>query len=97
LEAAWHTLFGLNNETLNAWTMLPGCLAAVAGVLLAWAHLPSEVAVFWIFLLSALPHAPFSIRLHLTIGCSEESRNLWRTLDIFFIFTCAGELGRISM
>ena len=35
LEAAYHTVFGLNNETLNAYTMLPGCIAAIAGVLLA--------------------------------------------------------------
>jgi len=47
--------------------------------------------VFWIFLLSAVPHAPFAMRLHLNIGCSEEIRDVWRTLDVFFIFTCAGE------
>ena len=55
-------------------------------------RLPSETTVFWIFLLSVVLHAPFAIRFHLTVGTSEAVRDLWRTLDIFFIFTCSGNL-----
>ena len=36
-QAAWHTLFGpLNNETLNAWTMVPATLFALTALLLCW-------------------------------------------------------------
>lgn len=52
--------------------------------------MPTEAVVFWLFLLSSLLHAPFAIRLHLSIGTSEAARDLWRTWDVFFIFTCAG-------
>ena len=44
---------------------------------------------FFIFLLSALPHAPFSMGLHCMIGVSQSTRDFWRTLDCLFIFTCA--------
>ena len=40
---------------------------------------------------SALPHAPFSIALHSMIGVSERTRDVLRTLDVFFILTCGGE------
>ncbi len=40
---------------------------------------------------SALPHAPFSIALHATIGVSQRTRDMLRTLDVFFILTCGGE------
>lgn len=40
---------------------------------------------------SALPHAPFSIALHATIGVSESTRDMLRTLDVFLILTCGGE------
>jgi hypothetical protein len=42
---------------------------------------------------SALPHAPFSIALHAMIGVSERTRDVLRTLDVFFILTCGGEGG----
>jgi hypothetical protein len=40
--------------------------------------------------LSGLPHAPWSIALHCTIGVNEATRDLLRTMDVFFIVTCAG-------
>lgn len=54
--------------------------------------MPSEWLPFMLFALSALPHAPFAIRLHCTIGVSERTRDIWRACDIFFIFTCGGVL-----
>ena len=49
------------------------------------AHTP-----FTLLYLSAAVHLPFSICCSLFVGVSEEARNLWRGLDILFIFTCAG-------
>lgn len=51
---------------------------------------------FTLLYLSAAIHLPFSICCSLFIGISEEARNLWRGLDIFFIFTCAGSLPFLS-
>ena len=45
---------------------------------------------FTLLYLSAAINLPFSICCSLFIGVSEGARNLWRGLDIFFIFTCAG-------
>lgn len=54
------------------------------------ARIPQHLEAPALMVLSALPHLPFSIRLHCTIGVSEQVRDFWRTLDVFFIFTCAG-------
>ena len=43
--------------------------------------------------LSGLPHAPWSIALHCTIGVDEATRDFLRTMDVFFIVTCAGVRG----
>ena len=51
---------------------------------------PDLTLPFWVFLLSAAPHAPAAATLHCTIGVSEQRRDLWRTVDVFLIFTCAG-------
>ena len=51
---------------------------------------PESVAASLLMMLSALPHLPASIRLHCTIGVSEQGRDFWRTMDVFMIFTCAG-------
>jgi len=45
---------------------------------------------FTLLYLSAAIHLPISICCSLFIGVSKTARNLWRGLDIFFIFTCAG-------
>ena len=45
---------------------------------------------FTLLYLSAAIHLPFSICCSLFIGISEDVRNMWRGLDVFFIFTCAG-------
>ena len=57
----------------------------------ASSQMPEARGTFLVFLLSAVPHLPFSIRLHCTIGVSQQTRDFWRTLDVFFIFSCAGE------
>ena len=49
-----------------------------------------SVQPFTLLYLSAAIHLPFSIGCSLFLGISEDARNLWRSLDIFFIFTCAG-------
>ena len=41
--------------------------------------------------MSCVPHAPFSIGLHLTDGTCRSWRDLWRALDVCMIFTCGGE------
>ncbi|KAK9802032.1 hypothetical protein WJX73_003656 [Symbiochloris irregularis] len=89
LPAAAHTLFGWNNETLNAWTMILGIISALTGFAMAWANFPQRLEAPVLMVLSALPHLPASIRLHCTIGVSEQVRDFWRTMDVFFIFTCA--------
>ena len=43
-----------------------------------------------VMVLSAFPHAPWSIALHCTIGVSERTRDFLRTMDVFFILTCSG-------
>ena len=51
---------------------------------------PSYPWPFYLMAGSALPHAPFSMALHLTIGVSQRTRDTLRTLDVFFILTCGG-------
>lgn len=53
-------------------------------------RLPGQLGPALIMLLAGLPHSPVSIRLHLTIGVSEDVRDFWRTVDVLFIFACAG-------
>ncbi len=53
-------------------------------------HFHGSSTPFTLLYLSAALHLPFSICCSLFVGVSEEARNLWRGLDIFFIFTCAG-------
>lgn len=50
----------------------------------------TQTTPFTLLYLSAVIHLPFSICCSLFVGVSEEIRNLWRGLDVFFIFTCAG-------
>jgi hypothetical protein len=52
---------------------------------------PQHWGPFALMAASALPHAPFSIALHSMIGVSERTRDVLRTLDVFFILTCGGE------
>ena len=52
---------------------------------------PQHWAPFALMAASAVPHAPFSIALHSMIGVSERTRDVLRTLDVFFILTCGGE------
>ncbi len=40
--------------------------------------------------LSGLPHAPWSVALHCTIGVNEATRDFLRTMDVFHIITCGG-------
>ena len=51
-------------------------------------------APFLLLYISAAVHLPFSICCSLFMGVSEEARNLWRGLDVFFIFTCGGDKHR---
>lgn len=53
-------------------------------------HRRDSLSAAYLMVLSALPHLPASIRLHCTIGVSEQVRDFWRTMDVFMIFTCAG-------
>ena len=53
-------------------------------------HFEGTHAPFLLLYISAAVHLPFSICCSLFMGISEEARNLWRGLDIFFIFTCGG-------
>ncbi|KAK9816948.1 hypothetical protein WJX72_007319 [[Myrmecia] bisecta] len=86
--AAYHTLCGYNNETLNAWTMIVGLVAMTWMYFAARAWFPSENTAFLVFLLSAICHTPFSIGLHCFTGVSVNTRDRWRVLDIGMIATC---------
>ena len=57
-------------------------------------HFEGTHAPFLLLYISAAVHLPFSICCSLFMGVSEEARNLWRGLDIFFIFTCGGDKHR---
>ena len=58
---------------------------------------PQHWAPFALMAASAVPHAPFSIALHSMIGVSERTRDTLRTLDVFFILTCGGEVCEIAL
>ena len=65
-------------------------------------NLPGYWAPFTLMALSGLPHAPWSVALHCTIGVGEGTRDFLRTMDVFSIITCAGAhdpyswVGRLS-
>ena len=59
-------------------------------------NLPGYWAPFTLMALSGLPHAPWSVALHCTIGVDEATRDFLRTMDVFFIVTCAGAGQRAS-
>lgn len=58
--------------------------------------MPEMVAPVVVMVLSALPHAPWSVALHCTIGVGERTRDFLRTMDVFFILTCSGAEALIS-
>lgn len=89
VSATRATLFGWNNETLNAHTMLWAALLSTYLYSVVRAQLPNSFIPFTLFWLSCVVHVPFSVGLHCTIGVSAEQRSTWRTLDIGFIFTCS--------
>eukprot|EP00884_Botryococcus_braunii_P020432 jgi/Botrbrau1/7072/Bobra.0165s0094.1 len=88
-EATVKTLMSMNNETLNAWTMIVAAGAAICFYKASRKWFPGELLPFAIFLASCILHTPFSVGLHCTIGVSEWHREVWRTADVFFIFTCS--------
>ena len=53
-------------------------------------NLPGYWAPFTLMALSGLPHAPWSIALHCTIGVDEATRDFLRTMDVFHIVSCGG-------
>ncbi|CAL5219733.1 g1630 [Coccomyxa viridis] len=87
-SAASRTLFQWTNETANVWTTIVAFLI-VNALYLTSRHSYGSNEPFTLLYLSAAIHLPFSICCSLFVGISEEARNLWRGLDIFFIFTCA--------
>eukprot|EP00179_Madagascaria_erythrocladioides_P014501 CAMPEP_0198365090 /NCGR_PEP_ID=MMETSP1450-20131203/153996_1 /TAXON_ID=753684 ORGANISM="Madagascaria erythrocladiodes, Strain CCMP3234" /NCGR_SAMPLE_ID=MMETSP1450 /ASSEMBLY_ACC=CAM_ASM_001115 /LENGTH=289 /DNA_ID=CAMNT_0044072533 /DNA_START=1065 /DNA_END=1931 /DNA_ORIENTATION=- len=80
-------LFSLHNETGNAWTMIIGAVLSCAMMsqvcdVYDGRALPVQ---YLLLFLSVLIHMPFSTTLHMSIGISERTRMIWRTLDVFFI------------
>ena len=53
---------------------------------------PSEQIPFLIYALSSMLHLPFSVKLHISIGVSQQTREKWRALDVLFIILCSGGL-----
>ncbi len=45
-----------------------------------------------LFYVSGIVHAPFSLSCSLWLGLSIESRDFWRQLDVFTIYTASGDI-----
>ncbi|KAA8495738.1 Membrane progestin receptor gamma [Porphyridium purpureum] len=79
--------YELNNETLNAWTMILGIIYSTWRfwtVLIDTARAEVHIS-FLILWFAAASHVGFSIALHAFIGISEAERVVFRTLDVVML------------
>lgn len=74
------SLFQMHTETVNAWSMI------IASIGSLYASLVMNNMILYIFTSSALLHLPFSVGYHLFMSMDEKTFNLWRRLDIIFIY-----------
>jgi adiponectin receptor len=90
------SLFVLHNECINAWTMLLGLVFSSCAFWFVVGTIQTSkteqhvretpLTAFAAFHASACLHVPFSVGYHLLMPLSKRVYNVWRKLDIMFIF-----------
>ena len=87
-----HTLFTLHNESISIVTMILANFVATLLFVYSLIHFPYSLkclsAFFALYMTSTL-HLPFSVGYHLFLPISPSVYNLWRRLDLIFIFVSA--------
>lgn len=86
-QTLYKSLFTLHNESVNIWTMIIANIISIN--LLAYSistthhsHWHAFIALY----LCSFIHLPFTVGYHLFLPKSPETYNIWRKLDLSFIF-----------